>query len=458
MNTDPKNPVAVPSATVFTYGQKLMADVYTSTSVASAPWRVLAQSWTENTYVYEAQYNFAAYNAPDGWWNNFYGTTLANLENAKKQFPTDIADPAKARNAAIIADILEVYGFNILVTTYGNIPYKQAFNRSIPFPAYDDAKTVYTDLLTRLDTCIAGINTGAASLGAADQIYKGDMTKWKKFAATLKLKMAMLLADTDLTTATKKVTEAVTTGVFAANSDNALFVYQSDATTNTNPVWQALVNSGRHDFAPANTIVNVMNSWSDPRLPLYYKKDGSGNYSGAFPGKANSYGSYSDFSDAWQSQVLPADLLDYAETEFLLSEAVARGIAIGGTAESHYNAGITASILFWGGSATAATTYLLQPGVAYTTAAGDYKQKIGYQKWIALANRGWDAWTEIRRLKQPNLDVVNPPTGANGKLPLRFYYPLTTEKVSNSVNWSAAVKTQFGGTDDLVSYKLFWMP
>ncbi|MDB5232502.1 MAG: SusD/RagB family nutrient-binding outer rane lipoprotein [Chitinophagaceae bacterium] len=151
---------------------------------------------------------------------------------------------------------------------------------------------------------------------------------------------------------------------------------------------------------------------------------------------------------------MPGDLLDYAETEFLLAEAVERGIAVGGTAQSHYNNAIMASITFWGGKVSDANLYLLNPSVDYTTATGNYKQKIGYQKWIALANRGWDAWTEIRRLGHPNLNVVNPPIGGVGSLPLRFYYPLT-EQTSNPINWAAAVKAQTGGTSDDVKTKAF---
>src|SRR5581483_1512533 len=125
-------------------------------------------------------------------------------------------------------------------------------------------------------------------------------------------------------------------------------------------------------------------------------KDPNGGYSGGIAGAGNAYGIYSDFSAAWLAPTYPADLLDYAETEFLLAEAVERGIAVGGTAETHYNNAVKASINFWGGTDAAAATYLAQPAVAYTTAAGTWQQKIGYQKWLALANRNWDSWTEIR--------------------------------------------------------------
>ena len=359
------------------------------------------------------------------------------------------------RNDLIITDILEVYAYQLLVNTYGNIPYSEALNRSIPFPKYDDAKTVFYDLIARLDSNIAGLNPSAGSLGSSDQIYKGDPAKWKKFAATLKLKFALLIADTDPATASSKALEAVSAGVFQSNSDNALLNYDPSAVTNSSPVWQALVNAGRHDFSPAEYFVNTLNAWNDPRLPLFYTRDPNNGYSGGVAGAGNAYVNFSTFSNQWLDPSWPGDLLDYSETEFLLAEAVERGIAVGGTAEAHYNNAVTASITYWGGSAADAATYLAQPAVAYSTAAGDYKQKIGYQKWIAFADRNWDSWTEIRRLGYPNLDAVSPPVGASGNLPRRFTYP-GSEQSSNPQHWADAVKAVTGGSNDAVTFNLWW--
>jgi len=458
LNVDPKNPLTVPAGSLFINGQKNLSDALNGTGNGTAPFRVLAQTWTENTYVSEARYILSSSNAPQGWWNLLYasGTSsvLNSLEDAKKLFSTTITDAAVQKNDLIITDILEVYAYSLLVNTYGNIPYSQAFKDSIPFPKYDDAKTVYADLLSRLDDDINGLDVNSGSVGSYDQFYKGDPAKWKKFAATLKLKLALVIADTDPATAAKKVQEAVSTGVFTSNSDNAVVKYQASPTSNTNPVYQTLVASGRHDYSPTNILVNTLLNWNDPRLPLYFKKYND-SYLGAIPGAGNGYVKFSQFSDQWLSPTFGGDVLGYSETEFLLAEAVERGIAVGGTAASHYNNAVTASITYWGGSAADAAAYLAQPAVAYATAAGDWRQKIGYQQWIAYANRGWDAWTNIRRLGYPDIDNVNPPVGAQGQLPKRFFYP-TNEQTSNPANWAAAVQAVAGNSGDVVSVKLWW--
>jgi hypothetical protein len=105
--------------------------------------------------------------------------------------------------------------------------------------------------------------------------------------------------------------------------------------------------------------------------------------------------------------------------------------------------------LYWGGTSAQADAYLAQPSVAYTTAPGNYKEKIGTQKWIALQNRGYEAWTEYRRLDYPVLTV---PTTAKSGFPNRFTYP-TNEQTLNNANYTEAA-SKMG--EDKVESRIFW--
>ncbi len=162
----------------------------------------------------------------------------------------------------------------------------------------------------------------------------------------------------------------------------------------------------------------------------------------------------------------PSVLLDYSEVCFLLAEAVERGF-ISGSAETYYDKAVTASIEYWGGTATDAATYLAQPDVAYTTAPGGigtgtigstgvstatdhWKQAIGMQKYLALYIRGLDAWTEIRRLHYPAMAT---PTTPKSPFPWRYTYP-SNEQTANGDAYKAAAAA-IGG--DAVTTKLFWM-
>jgi hypothetical protein len=447
LNTDTKHTDNAPPGTLFSAGQKAAVDWSASANVNNNIFRLVTQQWTEVTYVDESNYDLGTRAIPDNWWRDMYKLTLVNLKASRKLIPTNISDPAEQKNDLAMEDIMEVYTWSMLVNTFGDVPYTEALNPDNFFPKYDDAKTIYADLLRRLKDDVAALDPSSPGFGNADLLYGGDIAQWKKFANSLRMRLAITIADSDPALA-KSVIEEAAPGAFASNSDNTVLEYQGSS-PNTNPVYVDLVQGGRNDFVPANTIIDMMNGLSDPRRPAYFTTVG-GIYKGGIPGIGNTYVSYSHVSDAIKEPDAPATLIDYAEVEFILAEAVERGMAVGGTAQSHYNNAVTASVIAWGGTTAMADAYLLNPAVNYTTAAGTYKQKIGIQKYIALYNRGLDAWVEQRRLDFPALVA---PSTALSAYPVRFTYPAAEQNL-NSGSYSIAVSAM--GGSDRVNHKLFW--
>jgi hypothetical protein len=463
INTDPKNPATVPSYALFTNAERTFASTLASSNVNLNVFRLITQQWQETTYTDESNYDLTTRNIPRGLWNTLYRDVLTDLREAKRLIPKDVvngdgsANAGKQKNELAITEMIEIYTWYYLLTTFGNIPYSEALDINNPFPKYDDAKTVYNDLLTRLDAAIGQLDPSAESFGSADVIYNGAPDSWRKFGNSLKLKMGMLIADKDEAKAKSIVESAVAGGVFQSNDDNAMFKFQQ-APPNTNPVWVDLVQTGRKDFVAASTVVDELLRLKDPRTPYYITRDASGAYSGGTPGASSNYATYSKPSGPLlvsgsigkiTNPDFPGDLLDYSEVEFYLAEAVERGFNVGGTAAEHYNNAVKASILFWGGTEAEANAYLAQPSVAYNSATGDWRQKIGLQKWLALYNRGWDAWIEWRRLDAPMLEA---PADALSDVPVRFTYSVDEQNV-NTANYEAA-STAIGG--DEVSTKLWW--
>lgn len=458
INTDPKNSLIVPSYSLFTNAQRVLTNTLTSSNVNRNIFRLVVQYWQETTYTDESNYDITTRQIPDNMWNALYRDVLKNFQAAKDLIPTDVIDPVTQKadvttqkNQLAIIDIMQVYTWYYLVTTFGNIPYSEALDINNKFPKYDDQAAIYSDLLTRLDADISALDVTGNSFGNADNIYKGDVAKWKKFANSFKLKMGMTIADADAAKAKSAVESAVQSGVFTSNADNAVFQYLSNP-PNTNPIWVDLIQSGRKDFVAASTIVDTMKFFKDPRIPYYFTVDGSDsgvNYSGGKPGASSNYSTFSKPAAAITAPDFPALLLSYAEVAFFLSEAIERGFSVDGTAAGHYNNAITGSILYWGGTNDQATAYLAQPSVNYATASVDYKQKIGLQKWIALYNRGWDSWIEVRRLDNPQLTA---PATARTAFPVRFTFPINEQNV-NTTNFNSAASA-IGG--DAVTTKLFW--
>ncbi len=448
LNVNPKAPATVSAPSLFTNAEHVLSDLMASSNVNLNIYRLIVQYWQETTYTDESNYDLKTRPIPQSVWNAAYRDVLEDFEQSKTIEDATIS-AAQKQNQDAMADILQVYTYYYLVTTYGNIPYSEALNlEATTSPKYDDQAEVYNALLSRLDADIAALDNSAPGYGGADVIYGGDIDAWKLFANSLKLKMGITIADADDAKAKSVVEAAVAAGVFSSNADDAIFQYLSGP-PNTNPIWVDLVQSGRKDFVANSTIVGVMKPLNDPRIPLYFTTDFAGGYSGGDPGASSNYTTFSKPSEAIVAPDFPGLLLSYDEVEFDLAEAVERGYNVGGTAAEHYNNAVTASILYWGGTTTMATTYLAQPSVAYATAAGTYKQKIGMQKWIALYNRGWDGWIEVRRLDYPQLVA---PASALSDFPVRYTYP-TAEQNLNTAHYNEAAQA-IGG--DMVTTKLFW--
>jgi hypothetical protein len=460
-NVDPKASPTAAGTSLVSSAELALARTMATPSVNVNPFRFYVQYWAETTYFDETIYDIATRQINRTFWRRLYtggGSTdpafepgvLINLQQAKTLIAADntITDKVRANQQAC-AEVLAVYAWSVLVDTYGNVPYKQALDVTNAQPAYDDAATIYTDLFARLNAAIAAMDVSAGGLGTADLIYNGNMTAWKKFANSLKLRLALTTADADAARA-KIQAEQAAPNVFTSNSEQATFTFLSSP-PNTNPLWENLVQSGRHDFVGTSIFIDRLKALSDPRLPRYFDvASATGTYVGGAYGESNDYTAFSNPGVLQQTSNFPTQLESYSEVELLLAEAAARGFNVGGTITSHYEAAITASIQQWGGSAADAATYLAQPGVAYATAAGaTYKTKIGNQAWFALYDQPVQAWTVWRRLDTPTLTA---PADALSAIPVRFTYPYDEQNV-NSTNYAAAA-TAIGG--DKVDTKIFW--
>lgn len=457
LNENIKDPSSVPGESLFTGAQKNLVDQMVDLNVNINNTKLWAQYLQETTYTDESNYDQVGRNVPQRHWRTMYRDVLKDFnESAKVISATNYALPADQltkANKLVVIEILTIYTYSILVETFGDIPYTEAIDIDNLLPKYDDGLTVYKDLIVRLSAAINALDTTNGSFGDTDRIYEGDTSKWKLFANSLKLRMGILLSDVDNALAKQTVEDAVAGGVFTSSADDATYTYLS-ADPNTNPIHDNLILSGRHDFVAGKTIIDMMNTLNDPRRPLYFL-DVAGSYIGGEIGSTSNYSSHSHVSAMVEAAETEGVIFNYTEVEFLLAEAAARTFNVGGTAKDHYDAGVMSSIETWGGTTADATTYLAQATVDYdttlavSTAATPWKEVIGNQKWIALYNRGIEAWTSIRLLDFPTLAT---PTEAVSGFPNRYTYPVN-EQTLNRTNYQSA-STAIG--TDTAEQKLFW--
>lgn len=464
LNEDIKNPTEVSGEYLFSNAQNDLADQIANTNVNRNVWRLWAQYWTETQYPDESQYLIERRNVPGNVWQELYRDVLQDLKRSKSlmssQSASSLESPEMRTNKIMIAEIMMIYTYHRMVTIWGDIPYSQALNiDETTTPAYDDAETIYQDLFDRLDVAIAALDESAGSYTAGDYIYNGDVGLWKKFANSLKLKMAVYVADVPELNPGQHASDAIAAGVISSAAENAYFSY-SATVPYTNPLYEDLVLSGRNDFVAANTIVDTMNTLQDPRRPYYFDEnitDSLGNviYTGGIYGTSNTWANFSHVDERFFDPTLDHPFMTYSEVLFYQAEMAARSLT-GGDPATLYEEAVTASMVEWSSYSgepidqSDIDDYLAQPSVAYSQA--EWKEVLGLQMWLAFYNRGYEGWSTWRRLDHPTMNIPPDLGYTAADLPVRFFYPIV-EQTANGASYSAAAAA-IGG--DNMTNRLFF--
>ena len=109
------------------------------------------------------------------------------------------------------------------------------------------------DLLKELNEAQAALNgASAAAMKSADNFYQGDASKWRKFANSLMLRMAMRMSKVDPAAAEQWVKTAVANGVFESDADNCMLMHAGGLTTNdsSGAIRQDLLARGSRQLLP----------------------------------------------------------------------------------------------------------------------------------------------------------------------------------------------------------------
>lgn len=469
INSDPNSPSLVNNGFLLTGAQKGLMDNNWDHWWGGQVGNQLAQFWASNQYSSESRYQFRT-GITNSYWNLFYagGANDAGIATGGLKELQTIIDNCESdvnkysiygfpANQIAVAKILQAWQMQLITDAWGDAPFSEAFKKAAnPVPKFDKQRDIYLALIDQVDAALAGIDEGEDG-PAGDVVYGGDMAAWRKFGNSVKLKLAMRIADREPTLASTKVNEAVTDGVFTSNADNAMFNYIGGV-TGGNLHWYDYDQEGRNDFCSSNTMVDYLAGISDPRMEKYFAPtDNTGTFVGEVYGLSEANAAGTDDGDVSQrnpdllTATAPGTYMQYAEVAFFLAEAVERGF-IGGSAASYYDAGIAASFDHWGAGSPSAS-YMAAVDYATLKAGGKtWKQVIGAQKWIALYMQGIEGWTEWRRL---DFGILNLPADGNldgTGIPKRLKYPVD-EQTLNGTNYSAAIANQ--GADNLDT-RVWW--
>ncbi|PID93902.1 MAG: SusD/RagB family nutrient-binding outer membrane lipoprotein [Bacteroidetes bacterium] len=424
LNTDPNNPISVPPTNILAQAIRYSGDRLYNAWFSMNNTGSYAGHVSKIQYMDEARY-FEREGVINNNWYHIY-TTLQDLKNAKK---LALEEDNQYLYAACLT--FESFLFQIATDTWRDIPFTQACRAAdadqILNPAYDTQEMIYPALIDSLKKANEIFNLNRIDvLGDGDLLFGGDVSKWQKFANSLRLRMAVRASGVSNTgtIAAEIIADPATYPIMASNEDNAFLIWPG-AAPYKEPWFED--SETRDDHAVCKTLVDHMLTKADPRLPIYaHPAQSDGQYRGVVAGESDA-----NLGDIKQYSRIGARFRDnaagftpfmrYAEVLFLVAEV--------DPSAATYEAGIRASMEENGIEAADIDAYIA------ANAFSDVDD-IYYEKWVALFKQSHEAWAETRRTGVPALGAPPPEDCRfpnHNVPPFRHSYP-TNELKLNSEN------------------------
>jgi len=468
LNTSPNSPAVPQTSLLLTNAERYLGNTSTTASAASVinanAQRLFVQYMSETLYTSESRYATTTYD-----YSGIYNNPLEDLQTiiklntdaaTKNASYVTVGGPNESQIAA--ARILKAFYFLNITDRWGDIPYSEALQGLAKVtPKFDTQESVYTSLFAELKAAAAQFGTGNLP---GDFLFKGSVTTWKKFAATMRLNMALRLSKVNPTLGRTEFNAALADGVLTSNADNIVYSFLGEA-ANANNIYSNYEVDKRYDYAVSKTVVDQLNAIADPRLPVYADKTSAGTYVGMPYGLTQSQssafsigtvgvpGNVSRIGQQFRSQSSPVTIYTYAMVQFDKAEAYKLGWITGAPddtqAAASYLAGINASFAQYG--VTAPATYFTQAGVAYNSATAI--QQIITQKWIAnYMGYADETWDDYRRTGYPVLTPSPAALSIDKLIPRRQNYSVTESQL-NGDNYKAVIARQ---GPDVTSTRIWW--
>lgn len=418
--------------------------VLSNAQVGLAGWANSARAGMYCQYFSEAEYpSTSRYSIPQVSFGGNYTGSLRNLQTVIQQ--------SSNPNEVAIARILTQYTYWNMTDLWGDIPYSQAMKGSSTIPAYDKQEDIYKGMIAELKAAVTAFNAGTLN---GDLIYSGDVNKWKKFANSMRLVMALRLSKKYPGTSEYAATEfraALASGVIDANADNCALAYPGG--TFRNPYFETHLNA--RDLGECKTIADALINLGDARQTAFGSSNVGVPY-GWSEGNINTWREANPtwsriFSDNYRTETYATTIMNAGEVFLARAEAADRGWTTESTS-AMFQAGVNASYTRWGLAAPAASYFAQTANVL--GAAGTNLKPIATQRWIATFPNGIQGWSEWRRTGFPVLTpAASPLSSSHTQIPNRYTYA-TDEYTLNPAGVAAANARLTGG--DVQEAKIWW--
>jgi hypothetical protein len=483
INLDPNNPSQADTRFLFTRAcQGTTFAVYSSAPAPSVSMydpfsQLYPQYFAEALNIQYTEFSIVDFNT-----SAYYHTFLRNLkliiemnEDPEQKSTAFVGAMGSNANQIAAAKTLKAFYYMHMSDILGMLPFSEALlgDEGNFTPKYDTQQDIYSALDAELVEAYAMFDESSSLNETYDILYGGDITKWKKLNASLRMLMAIKLADVDPTTGKARFATAYEDGGIEDNSDNLVYSYL-DETANMNPLFDNMAGaSARRDFAPSKTIVDSLLSYNDPRLLSYAVPSPQSTWDavpfGVPRNEIQNYkGKIVSFNPKIYERDTPITIISASRILLVEAEAAVRGW-ISADAQDLYKAGILASfekkdfvsdITMYAKDypdidldefITDIDEYIAQPSVELTGTTQQKLEKIAMQRWLDGFNEnGIEAWSDWRRFNIPKLDPGRATTITH--VPYRRYYYLGDYE-RNTENHNAAISEQ---GEDSFDTRVWW--
>lgn len=459
MNTDPNNPTQISAQYLLPFALERSIDRYwggrTRFERLNLDGAMLwMQYLSRNIYSNEGDNYGISPAMQNNNWLAFYNDGLTNFQRIITiSAPGGIAPNTNYEGVALV---MRSWLFSVMTDLWGAVPYSEALKGTADtpnyVPAYDTQEAIYAGLLNDLKLANEKLVVGGPAI-QGDILYSGNIMRWKRFANSLRLRLANRQAAKKATESRAIMREIISDPtkfpLITANADNAML--RSTAVLPSNNEWnQVLIQESRTDWNLSSTLTDKLNALNDTRVTIFGNPV-SGRYTGhpnglpdaiatTFLSTSSTVGNFFTRIDA------PSVLMTASEVNLILAEAVLDGDITAGTAKGYFEAGIAASFEQFG---------LTVPAGYFARVGEITREKVLDQKWIALFGVGIEAWTEYRRTGFPVLPAKDPRAvfENDGVLPTRLPYP-GSEYSLNKASLDKGIAAN-GGPDNMKT-KLWW--
>lgn len=489
INANPNKPSEAYTDMLYTYSAQWVRG-FTMNSSSYDPWMQLRTGYLSESK--NNQYGGLTNTVSFGTASYYYyyiknlNTIIERNTNEETKSLLSVTAFGDNANQIAVSRTLRAFYFMTLTDILGPLPYSEAFkgeSDDIWSPKYDSQESIYAALDADLVEAYSQFNEGG-SLSSAEILYDGDISKWKKFNATLRMMMAIKMADVDPTNGKARFAKAYADGGMTEVEDG--FHYTFDASNADYSAWMYYVGNMNYasrgeNFVPNNFIVEALKEYNDPRMFSYFTLDG---YKGKAEGDPSDINAYKGvpFGFASNPEVVSAaegcasvnatycdagatyGLITTARALLVEAEAAVLGW-INADPKELYEAGIKASFDFQAkyhtavtklGGETAVEDYLASEKIALSSDKETALEQIVMQRFLAgFMTDAIETWSDWRRYNVPAMPLTDHQIKeGNIAYPYRMTYD-PSEKEANADNVEAAINEWLGGQDGLWT-RVWW--